>query len=197
MRQKFFTARSVAELGILTALVIILQLFSNYVTFGPVSITLSLIPIVIGAILYGPLGGLYLGLINGAMVIIAPSTLASFMPYNALATVLLCLVKMGVAGLFSGFIFLLFKNKNPRLGVILASIIVPLTNTGLFIGGALLFFWGLLEEWAGAGGDVITFLFISVIGINFIIEFVVNSVLAPSLYFLYKYILKKREQAGQ
>ena len=193
--KKFFTTRTIAELGLLTALVILLQLFSNYVTFGTVNITLSLIPIVLGAILYGPLGGLFLGLVNGAMVIVAPPTLASFMPYNAWATILLCLVKMGVAGVFSGLIFMLLKNKNLLFAVILASIIVPLTNTGLFIGGAFLFFKPLLERWAGEwGGDVVTFVFIGLVGINFIIEFVVNSVLAPSLYMLYNYLMKKQHR---
>ena len=66
--------------SIFMALVIVLQLISNYITLGPVSITLALVPIALGAIIYGPLTGLFLGLIHGAIVIVSPSTLAAFMP---------------------------------------------------------------------------------------------------------------------
>ena len=39
------TTKAIAGLGMLTAMVIALQLLSNYVQFGPISITLSLFPI--------------------------------------------------------------------------------------------------------------------------------------------------------
>lgn len=195
MKKRFFTTRTVAELGILTALVIGLQFFSNHVTFGTVSITLALIPIVIGAILYGPLGGLFLGLVCGGITILAPSTLAEFMPHNAWATILLCLTKMGAAGALSGLVFMLFRKNHPKVGVVIAAIIVPLTNTGIFAGGAYLFFYDILSSAAEtAGVSVPAILFLSWIGINFIIEFVVNSILAPALYFLYRYIERRTER---
>ena len=62
--------KEITGVGILASLVIVLQLISNYVTFGQISITLSLIPIVIGAILYGKNAGALLGAINGIIVIL-------------------------------------------------------------------------------------------------------------------------------
>ena len=47
--------KKLVGIATLTALVVGLQFLSNYVSFGSISITLALIPIAMGAILYGPL----------------------------------------------------------------------------------------------------------------------------------------------
>ena len=70
--------------GILTALVILLQYFSNYIYFGPFSITLALIPILIGAILFGPFMGAWLGFVFGLVVLLSGQA-APFMLISAFA----------------------------------------------------------------------------------------------------------------
>ena len=57
-------------LGILTAIVVVLQIFTTFVHFGPFSITLALIPIVIGAAVYGPNVGAFLGVVFSVVVIL-------------------------------------------------------------------------------------------------------------------------------
>lgn len=174
--------KRLTALGALTALIVILQFISNYVAIGPVSITLSLICIVIGAYLYGPIAGLFLGLVNGAIVLTAPST-QFFLAYKPLWTVLVCLLKMGIAGLVAGFMPMIFK-KHEKVGVIVASLLVPIINTGLFAIGSLLFFMDLFN-------NSVAYLFLSVIGINFLIEFGVNALLSPSVYFIIKVVKTK------
>ena len=68
--------KNMVGIAIFAAVVIVLQLFSNYVTFGPVSITLALIPIVVGAVVYGPLAGFILGAVGGLLVLVAPATIS-------------------------------------------------------------------------------------------------------------------------
>ena len=96
-------------IAIFMCLVVVLQLFSNYVTFGPVSITLALIPIVVGAIIYGPLAGFILGATCGLIVFFAPGTIALFWPYGIIKTFVLCILKTGLAGLVSGFVYKIFN----------------------------------------------------------------------------------------
>lgn len=124
MNKKFFTVRTIAGLGVLTAMVVVLQLLSNYVQFGPVSITLSLFPIAVGAMLYGPLGGLFLGLVNGAIVLTAPSTISFFFAYSPVGTIAVCLLKTGLAGLIAGLIFKLYK-KDVKAEFVAAIILLP------------------------------------------------------------------------
>ncbi len=170
----------------LAAITVVLQVIANYITFGPVSITLALIPLVIGAILYGPWAGAFLGALMGAIILTAPST-GSFLAINPFLTVVICLVKTGVAGMVSGFIFKALYRKNLTLAVILAAIAAPIVNTGLFAIGCMAFFWKTLQEWAG-GSNTLGFLFLTMIGINFIIEFAVNSILSPSIVYIVRII---------
>ncbi|MCR5308416.1 MAG: hypothetical protein K6E24_05430 [bacterium] len=182
--------KKMVGIATLASLVIGLQFLSNYVTFGSVSITLALIPIAVGAILYGPIVGMILGVIMGLVVIVAPSTLTYFMPVNPAATVILCLLKTGLAGLISGLIFKLFafvakkkekkstKNTLFAFGIIIAGLVIPIINTGLFIVGASIFF----TEIYGSAMAVIE----AVIATNFFIEFGVSVVLSPVLVYLIK-----------
>lgn len=177
----------------LTALVVVLQLIANYITLpGGVSITLALAPIVIGAILYGPLAGCFLGFVMGILVTVAPSTISLFMPVNTAATIIICLVKSAVAGLVSGYVFKALYKFNFVVAVILAAIVVPLVNTGLFCLGAIIFFRSILINFAPAGQNIYVFLIVGFVGINFVIELVVNSVLSPAFTYVIRVLAKNR-----
>ena len=180
--------KKLTGIAIFAAIVVILQLLANYITIGQVSITLALIPIAMGAIIYGPLAGLFLGLIQGIVVILAPSTLAVFMPFSAIGTIIVCLLKSGLAGLVSGLIFKALKKVNFNLAIILSSIIIPIVNTGLFAISCLTVFLPLVEEFyqSSDSANVYSYLFLVFIGFNFIIEFVINSALSPTLIKLAK-----------
>ena len=102
--------KKLVGLATLTALVFVLQFWSASIKFGSVSITLALVPIAMGAILYGPLAGLFLGAFMGVIVIADPATQSVFMSVNPAATIFLCLLKTGLAGLIAGFIFKLFAH---------------------------------------------------------------------------------------
>ena len=51
-------------LGILTAIIIVLQVIATYFPTKPFAITLALIPIVIGAAIFGSGAGAYLGAVS-------------------------------------------------------------------------------------------------------------------------------------
>ena len=171
--------RKITGIAIFICLVVVLQLFSNYVTFGPVSITLALIPIVVGSIIYGPMAGFILGAVCGVTIFFGPGTIALFWPYGIVKTFILCVLKTGLAGLISGLIYKLLSNKNNKLSVILSSISVPIINTGIFALGAFFLDKDLLLSLAPSGQNILVFLLVGFIGFNFIIEFVVNSALSP------------------
>lgn len=178
----------------LTALVIALQFLSNYVTFGPVSITLALIPVAIGAILYGPLIGAFLGVVLGAVVLIAPTT-GGFLGINPWATVIVCLGKTGIAGLLSGLIFKVFAFIGNRrtskgakvtwlsVGVVVAALVVPPTNTFLFCVGSILWFQDVM-------GTSFVAILSAIFATNFLIEFIVSAVLSPALIVLVKVLTR-------
>lgn len=180
MKKNSLKIKRLVGLATLSAIVIVLQVFSNYIQFGPVSITLALIPIVVGAIVFGPKGGFVLGLVHGAIVCTAPATIGLFMPVTVIGTILVCLLKSSIAGLVSGLLFQALKKKNTLVAVVVASVIVPIVNTGIFSVACFTIFEPLIAELASTSGKgFAAYFFLIFIGYNFIIELVVNSVLSP------------------
>ncbi|MDE5715548.1 MAG: ECF transporter S component [Anaeroplasmataceae bacterium] len=173
----------------LVAIVVVLQLIATYMPKlpGGISPTLALIPIVVGAILYGPLGGAILGAAMGIMVIVDPQTLAVFMPHNPAATIILCLLKSAVAGAVAGLIFKVLYKKNVLLAVVLASICVPIINTSLFTVGVLMFFGDI---YGGGGAGVVLATLVGLIWVNFIVEFAINSILSPVVHRIVRIIAR-------
>ena len=191
---KRITTQQIVGTGLLLALEIIFQIIGNYLQIGPVNINLSLVTVVLGAVLYGPLSGAVMGFFNGLIVLLSPSTIAIFMPISPVGTVIACLLKCTIAGLVAGFVFKLFKNKNNLIGLIIASILVPVINTGIFSVVCLLFFRPFLE-----GGvsetfpNIGAFLIFGVIGINFIVEIISTVALSTPVGM----ILLKREKVAK
>ena len=171
----------ITGVAVLAAIMIILQVVGNFVTIGPVSINLSLVPIALCAIFYGPLSAGLLGLLSGVMVLFAPSTAAVFMPVSVIGTVLVCLIKCTVAGICGGLVYRLFNKKCPIASYILCGMTIAIINTGLFVVGCLLFFMPLLEENSATYANAYAFLFLGMIGWNFIFEVLSASIFVPVL----------------
>lgn len=176
--------------SVLTALVVILQILSSNIRFGQFSITLALIPIIIGAILLGPSVGAILGFVMGIVVVIFDS--ASFFVINPFYTIIICLVKSTAAGFVSGLVYRVLANKNEKIAIIVSALVCPIINTGLFAIGCVIFFYNTLLEWAG-GTKALNFLFLSIIGVNFIVEFIVISLLSPTIVFLVKTLSERKK----
>lgn len=175
--------------SVLIAIVVVLQILSSNIRFGQFSITLALIPIIVGSILYGPLMGTILGFVMGIIVLIFDS--ASFFVVNPFFTIIICVVKSTVAGLVTGLVYQAISKKNETVGIIIASLLCPIINTGLFALGCATLFYDTLVTWAG-GTNALNFLFLTLIGVNFILEFVVISLLSPSIVFLIKTLNEKK-----
>ena len=172
MKKRFFTVKTIAGLGILTAMVVVLQLLSNYVQFGPVSITLALFPIAVGAMLYGPLGGLFLGLLDGVLVLTAPSTISFFFAITPVGTIITCLTKTGLAGLVAGFIFKLY-HRDIKVEFAAAILLLPfviLASTDAIFSSAFA---------SGPLGNVLVML-VRLILVLILVFFVVKGLINPS-----------------
>ena len=93
--------------AILTALVILLQLIGSFIRFGPFSISLVLVPIVIGAATCGYKIGAWLGFVFGAVVLLSGDA-AAFLTIDALGTFVTVVLKGTLCGVSGGFVFKIF-----------------------------------------------------------------------------------------
>ncbi|MCQ2554550.1 MAG: ECF transporter S component [Clostridia bacterium] len=173
--------QTVVGLGILTAIVIVLQALAVNVRFGAFSVTFVLAPIIIGAALYGYKAGAWLGLVFGAVVLLTDA--GAFLAINVPGTIATCILKGVVAGLAAGAVYKLFEKKNKVLAVVLAGITAPVCNTGLFLVGCRLFFFETIKAWGAAAGyeNPAKFMLVGFVGMNFVVELVINLVLAAAI----------------
>lgn len=188
MREK---TRAIVGTGILTAIVVVLQALAIGIKFGPFCVTFVLIPIVVGAALYGYKSGAWLGFVFGAVVLCTDA--AAFMAISAAGTVITVLLKGILAGLGAGLIYKLLENKNRTAAVIAAAVVCPVINTGVFLLGCVVFFLDTITEWAqGAGfASAGAYLIFGMVGLNFLVEMVSNILLSSVIVKILN-IIKKR-----
>lgn len=184
---KKLSTSAIVGIGLLTAIVVVLQFVSMALRFSMFSITLTLVPIIVGAALYDWKTGAWLGLVFGAAVLLTGDA-AAFLAINVPGTIIVVLLKGAMAGLLAGVVYRLLAKKNEILAVIAASITAPVTNTGIFLIGCRLFFFDTVKAWGEGLGFENTFLYmiIGLVGINFLIELGVNLVLSPTIVTIIK-----------
>ena len=198
MNSKFFTARNVALLGILIALVIVLQLFASAIPMFGVTLNFSLIPIALASILLGWGGGTIVGFACGLVVWITmavlgqePSTAALFQA-NPVVLTIMCIGKTTISGLVAGLVFKWVSKKNVFLAVVISAITIPVFNTGIYMLGmvvmqdAVAAFLGLTDYSAGI---VFTVVF-GIIWLNFVLEMVINLIFIPAIHRVIKVVQK-------
>lgn len=191
------------QISMLAALVVVLQILSALIPpiAGMVSITLTLIPVVIGAILFDKKGGAILGFVFGLIVMI--NCIAGLDPggnilwnTNPILTALLCLLKGTLAGFVPAVVYSAIVGKRTVSGTkklfttVLAAMLAPIVNTSTFVIGMLLFFKDTLTVWAD-GKPIMLYILVGLAGINFLIEFIINIILSPAIIRIVD-VVKKR-----
>lgn len=193
MRASKQTLRTV-QLALLIALVVALQMVSALIPpiGGMVSITLTLIPVVVGGILLGKKSGAILGFAFGAIVLI--NCIAALDPggnilwnANPFFTALICFVKGTAAGFVPAWLYEVVCGKAEKIGegrkfvaTVVAALTAPIVNTGLFVCGMFLLFKDTLYAWAG-GTDIVMYVLFGLAGLNFLVEFLINTILSPAI----------------
>ncbi|MBE6979626.1 MAG: ECF transporter S component [Ruminococcaceae bacterium] len=168
-------------LALLIALIVVLQSLGGMIPpIGGFTISLVLIPIVLGAALYGPGAGALLGAAFGILVIIGcvnGTDVGGQMVFqaNPFLCILVVMSKGILAGLCSGLVYRSLAPRNGTLAMVLAAIVCPVVNTGFFVACMWVFFIDVLAAWAG-GGSIIGYVLTGLVLCNFVPELIINVV---------------------
>ncbi len=172
MKSTSVDIRKITTLGVLTAIVVVLQLVGNYVAVPigavSISISLSLIPIVIASTMYGPWAGGWLGF-TSAIVILLFNGATFFLGLNPFGTIVTVLIKGIASGLCTGIAYKLLHKFNKYIAVFVAAAVCPIVNTGIFFIGGLIFFFDVLP------------LIVAGALINFTVEIIVDMIFSTSI----------------
>jgi len=185
---KKINTRKIVILALFTGIVVVLQFLGAFIRFGPFSISLVLMPIVIGSALIGASAGFWLGLVFG-FVVLATGDAAPFLAINPAGAILTVLLKGSLAGFAAGIAHKLLKRKNRTVAAFAAGVICPVVNTAILIIGCYVFFLETLTQWGIAAGfvNVTAFIFLGMVGLNFLFELALNVILSPAIVRLIQY----------
>ncbi len=128
------TTQCIAGGGHLATIAAVLRLVGSAIRFGPFSVSLVLIPLVLSAALHGWGMGCWLGLVFGAVVLLSGDAglFLAADPGGAIVTVL----SKGIAcGAAAGLCCRWLHPRYPRLSILLSALAAPLVNTGAFLPG--------------------------------------------------------------
>ena len=167
--------KDLTVIAMFAGLVVVLQVIATFINFGSFPITLTLVPIIVAGAMFGVPTGALMGTVFGIVVALmvitgADPSGAAMLAVHPIITVLGCVLKGTFAGAASAAVYKALKEKNQKLAIILAAAVAPIVNTGTLAIVIILFFGGAFATLIG--------LFITV---NFLIELVVDVLLAPGL----------------
>lgn len=168
-------------IGLFTAIVVVLQVLAvGLRALGLFSISLVLVPIVVGAAVYGWKAGAWLGFAFGAAVLLSGDA-AAFLTVDVIGTIVVVLLKGTLSGLAAGLAYKVLEKCNRTLAVIVAAVVCPIVNTGVFLLGCWVFFLDTVTAWGAAVGydNVGAYMIFGLTGANFLIELGIDLVLIP------------------
>ena len=172
-------------IALLMALVVVLQFVGGMLpSIGGFSFSLVLIPIVLGAAVFGPGAGGLLGATFGVVTFINcvnGTDLGGAMVFQANPALcfLVVLGKGVLAGVAAGWVYRLLEGKNRYIAMLCAAIVCPVVNTGVFLACMAAFFMDVLTAWAD-GKAVVGYVLSGLVLANFVPELIINVVFSPA-----------------
>ena len=173
-----------AQMGVLIAIMLIFHLTGiGYLKVGVFSLTIMMVPVLIGAITMGPIAGAVLGAVFGASVLILPET-QFFIGINPLGTVAVCVGVRVFVGALCGFLFKWFSRFD-RIGSWsygASGLIAALLNTLLMMTGLALVFGSNAEFNPESTGTIALFIgLIAGVSLNAFVEAAVCMVIGGAV----------------
>ena len=149
MQKQQSNTRRMAQLALFIAIIFVMRITGlTRIPIGPLYMTLSMIPIAIGAMLIGPAGGAVLGLVYGCTSLYDAITGASvmtgaFFQISPVHTVLLCVGTRVLVGFLTGWLFRAVHriDRTKTVSYFVGGLLAPVLNTVLFMGYIVLFFY--------------------------------------------------------
>jgi uncharacterized membrane protein len=204
MNQSKIQTGKMVRLAVLVAIILLLEITNlGFLKFGPVSITIMMVPVIIGAIILGPTEGAILGLIFGltsfSQAFGKDALGALLLAENPFFLFLMCVVPRVFAGWLPGLAFRALNRweRLPLVGsVAVTALLGTLTNTVLFI-AALWLFWHNAAAFTDIFGAISLFkLFAILIVTNTIIEAVINIVVGTAIGSSLRYFMPVQGKAA-
>jgi uncharacterized membrane protein len=195
--------RRLVFLAIWSAIIVVMAVtpYVGYFPFPflPVTLTLLQIPVIVGAIMLGPVDGAFLGLVFGITSMIQAPFLQAptaflFNPFvtgGSYKSAIIALVPRILIGVVAAYVFRLVKkiDKTEAFAALAAAVIGTLTNSVLVLGGFFVFFKDKL-----ASGKTAQFFFKVLVGIfvsNSLLEIAATALVVTAVWMALSVIIRR------
>lgn len=190
MKKNTFNTRFLVELAVLIAIELLLEITGlGYLKTGPLEFTIMQVPVIIGAIVLGPLAGAILGTVFGLTSFwqcfgksLFGVTLLGISPFS---TFVVCVVPRFLMGLLCALVFKWLKGmKKTSLRCGISGLCGALFNTILFMGFLVALFGksdyigGFIQQFGN--GNIFKFV-IAFVGVQGLIEAVICCIVGASV----------------
>ena len=182
------------QLALLVAVALVLAYTPlGYLNIGPLAVSFMMVPVALGAVLLGPVGGAVLGTVFGltsfAQCFGAAPFGAALLAISPIATFMVCVPTRLLAGLLPAFLFKgIYKSDAPALRKNIVffgtCLLAAVLNTVFFMGGLVLCCYNTeyIQGFVAALGASNPFMFVALfVGIQGVIEALVCCVLSGIL----------------
>ncbi len=187
MKQKY-DVRYLTELALLVAIVLVMKLTGlSSIPVGPLNMTLTMVPIAIGAMLMGPMAGGVLGMVYGFTsfydAVSGGSVMTgTFFQISPIHTFVLCVIMRVLVGVGAGWMFRGLHKVDPTKTVcyFITGLCTPLLNTVLFMGYIVTVFYQteFIQERVSSLGAANPIMFIVLlVGVQGLIEALAGAVI--------------------
>jgi len=180
--------RQLTVIGLLSSISILLSVTPlGYIPIPPISPTIMHVPVIIGAIIEGPLVGAAIGAIFGLTSLIRAFTVPSpinFIFWNPI-------ISVGVRiliGVVSGYVYRWLKNRKGSVAI--TAVLGSLTNTVGVLGLAYIFYFARFAEALGLTKGAATLGILGIAATNGIPEAILSALITVSVVAAYKKMKK-------
>lgn len=183
-RRTTFKARQLTVVGLLSGISIFLSLTPlGFIPILPINPTIMHVPVIIGAIIEGPMIGAFIGGIFGLSSMVRAfmtPTPTNFIFWNPI-------ISIGVRiliGVVAGYVYRALKNRN--YGVAVSAVAGSLTNTIGVLGLAYVFYLSRYAAGLGLSEAAATTFILSFVGTNGVPEAIISALITVPVIAAYR-----------
>lgn len=185
------TTRQLVVIGMMSAICIVLGMTPlGMIPLPFVNATILHVPVIIGAIIEGPIVGALIGLIFGIFSFIrsfSSPTITAFIFMNPIISI----VPRVLIGVVSYYVYVMIKTKNQTLKISIAAMAGSFANTIGVLGLAYLLYTDKLSQVMGISKKAVGISYLTVAGTNGVAEAIVAAIITTALVINLKKILKR------
>lgn len=181
--------RTLTTLGILTAIILVMTFTPlGYIKTMGLEITLLHIPVILGAALTGPAGGMVLGAVFGFTSFFQCFGLSTFgttlFSINPAGTFIVCVIPRILLGLVAAYIYRGFDHLTGKWSGTITGALATICHTAMFMGTLAIFFYtsDYLQGFTAMMGTTNVFAFIiAFVGLQGLLEIILAAIVVGAL----------------